>query len=119
MVPAAVFRVGIGSPNLFVMIRIALSVIAVALVAAPLVALAQEPRISGAPAGSPSRVALSAIQANFGREVCPRVTRAERQANGSIHADCSNGESFRVFTIGGRVVAMRCTAAARYGIEGC
>jgi hypothetical protein len=60
-------------------------------------------------------VALSAIQTNFGSTVCPRLTRAERQANGSIHAVCENGETFRVFEIGGQVVAMRCAAAARYG----
>jgi hypothetical protein len=101
------------------MIRTAFSALAAAFVALPLAASAQEPRISGAPAGNASRVALSAIQTNFGSTVCPRLTRAERQANGSIHAVCENGETFRVFEIGGQVVAMRCAAAARYGVEGC
>ncbi|MBR0653025.1 hypothetical protein GXW78_25440 [Roseomonas terrae] len=101
------------------MIRLVLHALILAVAAGPVVAAAQEPQISGAPAGDAGRVALRAIHGNFNAEVCPRLTRAERQQNGSIHAVCDNGESFRVFRIGDRIVAMRCAAAARYGIEGC
>jgi hypothetical protein len=78
-----------------------------------------QPSIGAAPAGRPATVAQRVIHENFSPSVCERVRSAERLANGSIHATCANGEVFRVFEIGGRAVAMRCSAAARYGIEGC
>lgn len=78
-----------------------------------------QPSIGAAPPGNPVTIAQRAIHANFERSVCEHVTRAERLPNGSIHGTCNTGEVFRVFEIGGRVVAMRCAAAARYGVEGC
>ncbi len=91
-----------------------------ALVVLPLAAWAQrEPAFGAAPAGNPVAVAQRIIRANFDRSVCPRVTRAERLQGGSIRATCSNGETFRAFEIGGQPVAMRCSVAARRGIEGC
>jgi hypothetical protein len=100
------------------MIRIAAAALTLGLCAGT-VAQAQGPRIGAAPAGDSAAIAQRTIHENFGPAVCPRVTEARREANGSIHAVCGDGETFRVFEIGGRVVAMRCAAAARYGIEGC
>ncbi len=78
-----------------------------------------EPAFGAAPAGNPVTVAQRIIRANFDQSVCPRVTHAERLEGGSIRATCSNGETFRAFEIGGQPVALRCSAAARRGIEGC
>ncbi len=78
-----------------------------------------EPVFSAAPAGDPVAVAQRIIRANFDRTACPRVTRAERLEGGSIRATCANGETFRAFEIDGRPVALRCSAAARRGIQGC
>jgi len=96
---------------------------AVALIALPLAAARGqgqgEPVFRAAPAGNPVTVAQRIIRANFDRSVCPRVTRAERLQGGSIRATCSNGETFRAFEIDGQPVALRCSVAARRGIEGC
>lgn len=102
--------------------RLARCLLAVAFVAAMPVASVRaqnQPRVGAAPAGDAAMISQRAIHENFTAAVCPRVTEAQRQANGSIHAVCDNGETFRVFDIGGRVVAMRCAAAARYGVGGC
>lgn len=72
-----------------------------------------------APAGNPVTVAQRIIRANFDQSICPRVTHAERLEGGSIRATCSNGETFRAFEIDGQPVALRCSVAARRGIEGC
>jgi len=82
-------------------------------------AQATEPRFGAAPAGNPTTVAQRIIRSNFDASVCPRVTRAERLEGGSIRATCSNGETFRAFEIDGQPVALRCSVAARRGIEGC
>ena len=86
--------------------------------AAPHDASAEQPRITGAPAGEARSVAAEAIRPH-GTTACPRITAAERVPDGSIRATCSNGEAFRVFTAGERVVAMRCSAAAELGVGGC
>ncbi|WP_188968129.1 hypothetical protein [Neoroseomonas lacus] len=78
-----------------------------------------QPSIGAAPPGNPVTIAQRVIHANFERVVCGHVTEAQRLPNGSIHSICNTGEVFRVFEIGGQVVAMRCAAAARYGVEGC
>jgi hypothetical protein len=39
--------------------------------------------------------------------------------DGSIRAVCSNGEAYRVFTVKGMTVAMKCSAAAKLGVSGC
>jgi RNA polymerase subunit RPABC4/transcription elongation factor Spt4 len=50
---------------------------------------------------------------------CALVTSSSKMSDGSIRALCSNGESYRVSLIGGRFVAMRCSAARQLGITGC
>jgi hypothetical protein len=89
------------------------------LAALPITAARAQPSIAGAPPGNPVTVAQRVIHANFERSVCEHVTQAHRLPNGSIHSTCNTGEVFRVFEIGGQVVAMRCSAAGRYGVEGC
>ena len=104
------------------MIRTVTLATVLALLAAGPIATARAqapPSIGAAPAGNPVTIAQRAIHANFERSVCDHVTQAQRLPNGSIHSTCDTGEVFRVFEIGGRVVAMRCAAAARYGVEGC
>jgi hypothetical protein len=66
-------------------------------------------------------VAQSAIWANFKKSVCPLVEAAEKLHDGSIRARCNNNETFRVFSAGPKrvVLAMRCSAAVKLGLQGC
>lgn len=41
---------------------------------------------------------------------CGSVIEARKNANGSVHALCSNGESYQVGGLNGRNVALRCRA---------
>ena len=100
-------------PIFILAIAIALAVLAVGAHAQP------ASTISAAPAGDPAVVALRVIRENFSSDVCPRMNRASRVPDGSIRGTCSNGETFRIFTLSDRAVAMRCSAAAALGIEGC
>ena len=80
------------------------------------------PSISAGPApdGDPAVVAQKVISANFDQNVCSLVVGAKRFGDGSIRATCNNGESFRVFSVTNiGPVALRCSAAAKEGIEGC
>ena len=73
-----------------------------------------------APEGNAVAVAQAVIRDNFERSDCPSVTTAQRiGVDGSIKAACSNGETFRVFRVKGKAVAMKCSAAARLGVAGC
>lgn len=74
-------------------------------------------KIGPAPSGSPEKIAAAAIK--DAEHPCGRVVRATRLDIGGIRAVCSNGEAYRVFTVDGQVVAMRCSAAARLGVSGC
>ena len=83
------------------------------------------PRPSATPTPAPEgndalAVAQAVIRDNFERSDCPSVTTAQRVGvDGSIKAACSNGETFRVFRLNGKAVAMKCSAAARLGVAGC
>ena len=82
------------------------------------------PRPSATPTpaheGNAVAVAQAVIRDNFERSDCPSVTTAQRVGvDGSIKAACSNGETFRVFRLNGKAVAMKCSAAARLGVAGC
>lgn len=119
---AGSFRHGAQSTILPRMTHPATLAIVLAILAAGPIAAARAqapPSIGAAPAGNPVTIAQRVIHANFERSVCERVTQAQRLPNGSIHSTCNTGEVFRIFEIGGRVVAMRCAAAAQYGVEGC
>lgn len=50
---------------------------------------------------------------------CGTVTAAIRLSDGSVRATCSNGEIYRVMTLRGELIAMKCSAAERMGIKGC
>lgn len=41
---------------------------------------------------------------------CGSVIEARKNANGSVHALCSNGESYQVGGLNGRNIALRCRA---------
>ena len=74
-----------------------------------------------APAGNPFVVALKLIRDNFEKSDCPSVTKAKRIGDGSIKASCSNGETFRIFTVVqlNKAVAMKCSVAKEMGVPGC
>ena len=74
-------------------------------------------KIGPAPPGDPKSVASAAIRE--ADHPCGRVLDAVRLNTGGIRAVCSNGDAYRVFTVEGKVVAMKCSAAARLGISGC
>jgi hypothetical protein len=73
-----------------------------------------------APDGEATVVAQNVIRDNFEKKDCALVVRAARLGDGSILAECSNNERFRVFsvkTVGN--VAMRCSALRKLGMAGC
>lgn len=71
-----------------------------------------------APAGQAANVAQAIIHDNFEKSACPKVSIAQRYPDGSIIAVCSNDEKFRVFSMDGiGPVALRCSAAAKLGIQ--
>jgi hypothetical protein len=72
-----------------------------------------------APSGEPVGVARKVIEANFEKNDCPRVASAQRLEDGSVTAECSNSERFRVFSGPTGLVAMKCSALTLLGIEGC
>src|SRR4030095_513116 len=74
-------------------------------------------KVSGAPPGEPKVVASAAIK--DAEHPCGRVLGAVRLSTGGIRAACSNGETYRIFRVDGKVVAMKCSAAAKLGISGC
>ena len=67
----------------------------------------------------PIQEAELVILRNFDKDQCPRVAKAAALSDGSIAATCSNDERYRVMTVGGQRVAMRCSAAQSIGVEGC
>ena len=76
--------------------------------------------VGPAPEGEVVVVAQKIIRENFDSSDCPLVTIAQRYGDGSIKAFCTNGETYRIFslsTIG--PVAMKCSATTRLGIKGC
>ena len=70
-----------------------------------------------APAGEAKAVAASVIKE--AEHPCPKIASAKRVSDGSINAKCSNGETYRVFTVQARPVALRCSAARKLGVQGC
>ena len=74
-------------------------------------------KIGPAPEGPPKQIAAAAIRA--AEHPCGTVLDAIRLDTGGIRAVCSNGETYRIFTVQGNVVAMKCSAAARLGVSGC
>jgi hypothetical protein len=73
--------------------------------------------IGPAPKGPAEQVAMAAIK-DAGHP-CGTIVRATRSDSGSIRAVCSNGEAYRVFTVNGQLIAMKCSAAAKLGVSGC
>lgn len=76
-------------------------------------------QIMPAPEGEPTMVAQREIQEAHGESLCPLVVDARRLRDGSIKAVCNNQEDFRIFTLQGTTVAMKCSAARAQGISGC
>jgi HIRAN domain len=75
--------------------------------------------VGSAPKGKEKVVALKIIQENFEPLTCSKIVAATRLEDGSIKAKCNTQEEFRIFSIQGKVVAMRCSALKKLGIQGC
>jgi hypothetical protein len=80
---------------------------------------AAEVRVGPAPPGEAAAVALRVILDNFDPPDCPRIQTALRMGDGGIHAVCSNQETYRVFTVDGKPLALRCSALRRIGVQAC
>ena len=97
------------------------AVLAAAIVAATASATAtraQTTVIGPAPSGDPVKVAGKMI--SDAEHPCPALRSAVRLDDGSIRAVCSNGETYRLGTINGRDMALRCSVAAKLlGIKDC
>ena len=74
-------------------------------------------KVGPAPGGDAVRVAHKVIVNNG--HACPKVLSATRRSDGSIKAECSNGEDYRVFSINGDPLSMKCSAARKLGVSGC
>src|SRR5712692_8519075 len=64
-------------------------------------------KITPAPPGAPEPIATAAI--NDADHPCGTVLDAIRLGDGSIRAVCSNGATYRIFDVQGRLVAMKCS----------
>ena len=73
--------------------------------------------IGPAPSGDPKAVASRAIA--DAEHPCPKVKAANRHSDGSVSAVCSNKEDYRVFSLNGKAIVMRCSAARKMGVSGC
>jgi hypothetical protein len=74
-------------------------------------------QIGQAPPGPAEAVAATAIR--DADRPCGAVFDAICLDSGRIRATCSSGETYRVFTVQGKVVAMRCSAVAKLGVSDC
>lgn len=72
-----------------------------------------------APDGEAAEVAQKVIEQNLAGDDCSLVIEARRLDDGSIRAECNNGETLRIFTQDGEGFAMRCSTARQLGISGC
>lgn len=70
-----------------------------------------------APSGEPAEVARLAIAK--AEHPCSKVKKASRNSDGSISAMCTNREDYRIFSVNGSAIAMRCSAARKLGVQGC
>lgn len=50
---------------------------------------------------------------------CGTVAAAVRLSDGSVRAVCSNSEIYRVMSVRGEWIALKCSAAQRLGVQGC
>ena len=80
-------------------------------------ASAQSISIGPAPSGNAITVASQVIKQ--AEHPCPKVTGARRLKDGSITAKCSNAETYRVFSVKDKPVALRCSVAKAIGVSGC
>ena len=76
----------------------------------------EKPQESSAP--SHEQRLATAVISDAGHP-CGIVITAINLPSGSIRATCSNGESYRVFALEGKMVAMRCSAVKKLGVDGC
>lgn len=74
--------------------------------------------VGPAPDGEPTVAAQRIIRENFDPPDCPLVYQALRLGDGSIKALCTNKETYRIFSVDGKYLAMRCSAVNHLGV-GC
>jgi hypothetical protein len=70
----------------------------------------------GAPDGDPAIVAKGIIEENFEID-CGKLKMARRGVDGTILAQCHDGERFLILKLGGQVAAMRCSSAEQFGMN--
>lgn len=70
-----------------------------------------------APTGDPKAVSVRAIAA--AKHPCPTVVRASRNPDGSVSAVCSNKEDYRIFSLDGQSIVMKCSEVRKLGVSGC
>ena len=73
---------------------------------------------SGPAAPGPAK-AVAATAIRDADHPCGTISEAIRLESGGIQATCSNGETYRVFMVQGKVIAMRCSAVAKLGVSRC
>jgi hypothetical protein len=71
-----------------------------------------------APDGESAVIAQRIIMENFDPPDCPLVIQAVRLGDGSIKALCNNRETYRIFSVNSKNLAMRCSVANKLG-AGC
>lgn len=89
-------------------------------------ATAAAPPSSAPPAETPRPVNTTSADVSLATRVireadhpCPTVLTAVKLSDGSLRAACSNGEIYRIMSLRGQWVAMKCSAAQRLGVDGC
>lgn len=70
-----------------------------------------------APKGDARKVARAAI--DDAPHPCPKIISARRLKDGTIKAECDNLEDYRILSVDGQALAMRCKMARAMNVSGC
>lgn len=70
-----------------------------------------------APKGDARKVARAAI--DDAPHPCPKIISAKRLKDGTIKAECDNLEDYRILSVDGQVLAMRCKMVRAMNVSGC
>jgi hypothetical protein len=95
------------------MTKLLFSIISGVLVSLPVAA--QD--LGAAPLGDPGVVATQVLV--NAKHPCPKIKAAQRNSDGTISALCTNNEDYRLFSLDGKPIAMRCSVIREMGIGGC
>jgi hypothetical protein len=76
-----------------------------------------QPVVGPVPQGDP--ISLAERMISDAGHSCPELRAADLYGDGSVHATCTNGETYRLVTINGMPLALRCRALTMMGFVGC